>query len=100
MEQVMTRVFAGTIALALAFAILPSASPSAEAADKGKSPKKGGVTPDQATTMTAIALAESKKKKGLKTTLPKSKASGGEDAWGLWQINSKARKGGQGLKSK
>ena len=51
----MTRVFAAAIALALTIAI----SPSAEAADKGKLAKKGGAAPNQAATMTAIALAES-----------------------------------------
>ena len=50
----MTRVFAAAIALALTIAIS-----SAEAADKGKLAKKGGAAPNQAATMTAIALAES-----------------------------------------
>ena len=56
----MTRVFAAAIALALTIAI----SPSAEAADKGKLAKKGGAAPDQAATMTAIALAEFRRPHG------------------------------------
>jgi hypothetical protein len=93
-EETSMRMLSIIFTTALAVALLPDGSPTADAADNGKSPKKGGVSSDQAATMTAIALAESKKKKGLKTTLPKSKASGGgEDSWGLWQINSKARKG-------
>jgi hypothetical protein len=79
---------------ALAVALLPEGSPTVEAAEKGKSPKQGGVSSDQAATMTAIALAESKKKKGLKAKVPKGKAgASGEDSRGLWQINSEARKG-------
>jgi hypothetical protein len=56
------------IALVAALAgVVAQGISTGEAADKGKSPKKGGFAPDQATTMTAIALAESKKKKELKT---------------------------------
>jgi Lysozyme like domain len=96
----MNRLLAFGIAVALAVALPSQGLPTAEAADKEKSPKKGGASSDQAQTMTAIALAESKRKKGLKTTLPKSKAGGGgEDSKGLWQINSKAPKGGKGVKS-
>ena len=74
----MTRMFAVGIALALAVAILPPASPSADAADKGKSPKKGGYTPDEAVTMTAIALANSKKKNGLKAKAGPKAGSGSD----------------------
>jgi cell wall-associated NlpC family hydrolase len=42
--------------------------------------RAAGFTPDQATTMTAIALAESR---GESTAHNPS----GEDSWGLWQIN-------------
>jgi len=94
----MMRIFGIGLATALGVALLPQGP--ADAADKGKSPKKGGFTPDEAATMTAIALAESKKKKGLKAKGGQSKASGGEDSWGLWQINSKAPKGGKSVKSK
>ena len=87
----MTRVFALGIALALAIAILPAASPSADAADKGKSPKKGGFTPDEAATMTAIALAEFKEEERAEG---EGRAEGGEwkrhlamdgDAWWVWR---------------
>ena len=92
MEVSVSRVFALGIALALAIAILPAATPSADAADKGKSPKKGGFTPDEAATMTAIALAESKKKKGLKAKAGPKAGSGSDiSPWTVTHGGSGAR---------
>jgi hypothetical protein len=96
----MMRLFDIGRAVTLAVALLAQSVSTADAAGNRKSPKKGGFTPDQAATMTAIALAESKSKKGLKEKGGQGKASGGEDSWGLWQINGKAPKGGKSVKSK
>src|SRR5215210_7191982 len=42
--------------------------------------REAGFSPDQATTMTAIALAESHGN-------PEAHNPNGEDSWGLWQVN-------------
>ena len=65
----MIRMCAIGLAVALAVAVVPDRSQTAYAAEAKTGKTKAqrgssGFTPDQATTMTAIALAESRKKKG------------------------------------
>lgn len=76
------RILAIGLAAAVATAALPQGLPTVEAASAKarKAKSQPSSSPDQATTMTAIALAESKKK-GLKakTTTRRSGEKGGTE---------------------